>query len=247
MPTELRRIFEAAIQQERSNLDVLQERGLVRRNISDLELEDELSREAIIETAMARFVLRQKPERLEILAELGADNRYDQAMAADVMMQPVSDQKTTLNVLEEKARGIWERTMDNIRFISADYATDVIAAEQRLAEHDFDSVRNFLNTASERTRDIDEQFQSAFIEAKRQLRSEFSSEFGRFWETEVSEAYNTIVDRSVFLPPEEYRDVMASVTDLRQSLVKEQEYATELRKRLDREPMTPAPNASPKP
>lgn len=247
MPTELRQIFENSIGPERSNLEVLQERGLVRRDISDLELEDELSREAVVETAMARFVLRPKPERLEILAELGADNRYDQAMAADVMMQPVSDQQTTLNVLEEKAKGIWERTMDHIRSLSSDYASEVSAIEEKLSNHEFDAVRSFLADASDRTRELDEQFQSSFIEAKRKLRSEFSSEFGRFWEQDVTEAYNTIVDRSVFLPPEEYRDVVTSVTDLRQKMVKEQEYATELRNRLDREPSGPQPSTSPKP
>lgn len=247
MPTELRQIFENAIGIERTNLEVLQERGLVRRDISDLELEDELSREAIVETAMARFVLRPKPERLEILSELGADNRYDQAMAADVLMQPVSDQQTTLNVLEAKAKNIWEQTMGHIKSLSLEYASEVSANEVKLANHEFDAVRSFLAEATDRTRELDEQFQSSFIEAKRKLRSEFSSEFGRFWEQDVTEAYNAIVDRSVFLPPQEYRDVVTSVTDLRQNTVREQEYATELRKRLDREASGPQPSSSPKP
>lgn len=247
MPSHLRQIFEGAIEKENPNLKILQERGLIRRNLSDLELEDELCREAVIETAMQHFVLRDKAERLEILAELGADNRYDQSMAADVMMQPVSDQRTTLGVLEDKARSIWERTMENIRALSTDYAAEVEQAEKKLVDHDFEGVRTFLRDATDRSRDLDEQFQSAFIEAKRRLRSEFSAEFGRFWEPDVTDAYNTMVDRSVFLPPEEYRDVMTSVTDLRQNLTREQEYATELRKRLEREPAAPSPNASPKP
>lgn len=247
MSSELRQVFEGGVEADNPNLKILQERGLVRRDITADELEDEMIRESIVEQAVMRFHIRDKSERLEILSELGANNRYDQSMAADALMQPVSDEKTVLAVLDDKAREIWSKTMEPIRQNSADLNADVIEAERMLADRNFDGVQEFLGNAVERTRELAEQFQNTFIEAKRELRSQYTAEFGRMWEPQVSDRYNATVDRTVFLPPEEYREVMDSVTDLRQSLVKQHEYSTELKSRIERSDPSMTPTAQPKP
>ena len=138
-------------------------------------------------------------------------------------------------------------SLEPIRQNSADLNADVIEAERMLADRNFDGVQEFLGNADERTRELAEQFQNTFIEAKRELRSEYTAEFGRMWEPQVSDRYNATVDRTVFLPPEEYREVMDSVTDLRQSLVKQQEYSTELKSRIERSDPSMTPTAQPKP
>ncbi len=247
MALPLRQIFENAVQQDSPGLDVLKERGLIRRGISDLELQDQLCREAIIETAMQHFVLREKTERLAILADLGSDSRYDMSVAADVMMQPGVNRDTTFSVLEDKARAIWSRAMGGVKEAAVGFRAEVTAAEQSLSAHDFESVRTFLRDGAEKTRGIQEQYQTSFIEAKRQLRGDFNAEFGRFWEPSVTDVYDALVDRLVFLPPAEYRDAISATTDLRQNLTREQEYATELRNRLEREPAAPSPSPGPKP
>lgn len=251
MAVDLKRLFDDAVSGQAANLEVLQARGLVRRQLSPIELDDEMCREAIVETAMSNFVIRTKSERLEILSALGADNRYDRAMAADIMMQPVSDQKTTLSLLEDKAIAIWQKAVGPVRELSKEFALDLSKAEGELARGDLGAVREFFEINGSRSRGLEEDFQAAFRAAKRELRNEFNGEFGRFWEPEISEAYTTIIDRAVFLPPEEYRAVMTQVTDLRQNLVKEQEFASELRKRIDNAPehtsATPSPSPSMKP
>lgn len=247
MQAKLKQIFEDSIREDNPNLKVLQERGLVRRDLDQEDFTDESAREVVIEGALIRYSIRSKSEQRELLTELGVEPNIEVQMAADQMMQPVSNKQVTLEVLEAKAREIWSKAMEPIRDVSADMNMEVIAAEQKLVDRDFKSVDSFLEDITARTRSLDEEFKNSFIEAKRQLRGNYTAEFGRVWGPEVTDQYNTMVDRTVFLPPEKYREMRSSVTDLQQNLVREQEYSTELRHRLDRKMDGPSPNSSLKP
>ena len=162
MSSSVKALIDQAIQPESPYLKMLQERGLVRRDLTEDDLKSEPVRGAAVEQALILFAVEtQQMERQEILAELQA--------------------------------------------------------------------------------------QTAYSEARRGLRREYNAEFGsRVWNEDATRHFDTLVNRSMFVPPEEMRNAAHALSETEQRLIAEKSYLTELEKRTQARPSA-KPGASFKP
>lgn len=237
MSSSLKTTFENVIQPDSPYLKLLQERGLVRRELAADELRSEPIRGDAVEQALILFALRAREERQAILSELQAAEGSDVKIAAFRGVQKQTSIDGSLHRLDAKAQDIWDRAVMPIRAAAKEISAQIAGASLAIDAKQYDDAQAILDTASNQQRALETQFQTVYSEARRTLRRDYNAEFSsRVWDEAAAKHYDTVVNRSVFVPPEEMRSAMTELSETRQQLVAEKQYATELEKRVQARP-----------
>jgi len=239
MSSSLKALFDQAIQPESPYLKLLQERGLVRRDLSVDDLRSEPVRGDAVEQALILFAAdTEREERQEILAQLQAPRpEGGMEVAAFKGFEHTATPEAVFRKLEMKAESIWEKavaaTRENARLVSV----AVGAAATAITEKSYDKAAQLLESAASDQAKIETQFQTAYSEARRGLRREYNAEFqSRVWNEPATRHFDTLVNRSVFVPPEEMRQSAHQLAETKQRLISEKSYSTELEKRVQARP-----------
>lgn len=249
MSSSVKAIFDQAIQPDSPYLKLLQERGLVRRNLTADDLKSEPVRGDAVEQALILFAAEmQQAERQEVLAELQATQpEQDMRVSAFKGFERSSTPDAVLRKMEGKAEAIWDRAVAPTRERSRDVLNAVAEAAKRIDAKDYEKARDILESAAGQQSKIEAQFQTAYSEARRGLRREYNAEFGsRVWNQDATKHFDTLVNRSMFVPPEEMRNAAHALSETQQRLIAEKSYLTELEKRAQARPSA-KPSASFKP
>lgn len=249
MSSSVKALFDQAIQPDSPYLKTLQERGLVRRDLTADDLKSGPVRDDAVEQALILFAAEMKQkERQEVLAELQA-NQPEQDMRIEAFKgferSPMPE--AVLRKMEGIAEGIWAKAIAPIRAHSREVLSAVSAATHSLDAKDYDKAREILDTAESQQAKIETEFQTSYSEARRGLRREYNAEFGsRVWNETATKHFDTLVKRSLFVPPEEMRNAAHALSESKQRLISEKSYVTELEKRAQARPSA-KPGASFKP
>ena len=239
MSSSLKALFNHAIQPDSPYLKLLQERGLVRRDLSADDLKSEPVRGDAVEQALILFAAdTQQSERQEILAQLQTSPPGDDMrVSAFRGIERTSAPDTVLRKMEASAEEIWDKAVSHIREKSREVLTTVEAASRSIAAKDYDKAQQSLESATTQQTQIEADFQTSYSEARRGLRREYNKEFGsRVWSDEATRHFDTLVKRSVFVPPEEMRHAAHQLSETKQRLISEKSYVTELEKRVQARP-----------
>lgn len=251
MSSSVKALFDQAIQPDSPYLKMLQERGLVRKDLTVDDLKSEPVRGDAVEQALILFAVEtQQMERQEILAELQA-NQSEQEQGMRVSGFKGFDRSSTpgsiLRKMEGKAEVIWDRAVAPTRERSLELLDTVIEATKSIDAKDYDKAREIIESAVSQQTKVETQFQTAYSEARRGLRREYNAEFGsRVWDEDATKHFDTLVNRSMFVPPEEMRNASHALSETKQRLIAEKSYLTELEKRAHARPSA-KPGASFKP
>ena len=249
MSSSVKALFDQAIQPDSPYLKMLQERGLVRRDLTADDLKSEPVRDDAVEQALILFAAEtQQAERQEILAELQVNQpEHDMRVAAFKGFERSSTPDAVFRKMEGKAEALWERAVAPIRERSREVLDTVSAATSNIDAKDYDKAREILESAARQQSKIEAQFQTSYSEARRGLRREYNAEFGsRVWSEDATKHFDTLVNRSMFVPPEEMRNAAHALSETKQRLIAEKSYLTELEKRAQARPSA-KPGASIKP
>lgn len=237
--SSVKAIFDQAIQPGSPYLKLLQERGLVRRDLTADDLTSEPVRGDAVEQALILFAAEtQQVERQEILAELRqGQDQPDMQIAAFKGFERAETSEAVVRRMEGKAEAIWAKSVAPIRERSREVLAEVEAAMSRIDQRDYDGARDLLDGAQTRQTKVETQFQGAYSEARRSLRREFNAEFGsRVWSEDANKHFDTLVNRTTFVPPEEMRNAQHALSETKQRLISEKSYLTELEKRAQARP-----------
>lgn len=251
MSTSVKALFEQALQPDSPYLKLLQERGLVRRDLTADDLKSEPVRGDAVEQALILFAAEvQQAERQEILAKLQANQsepKHDMEIAAFKGFERSSTPDVVFRKMEGKAEAIWDRAVAPIRERSREVMASVSEIVRHIDAKDYEKARETLESASGQQTKIEQQFQTSYSEARRGLRREYNAEFGsRVWNEDATKHFDTLVNRSMFVPPEEMRNAAHALSETKQRLISEKSYVTELEKRAQARPSA-KPGASFKP
>lgn len=249
MSSSVKALFDQAIQPDSPYLKMLQERGLVRRDLTADDLKSEPVRDDAVEQALILFAAEtQQTERQAILAELQVNQpEHDMRVAAFKGFERSSTPDAVFRKMEGKAEALWERAVAPIRERSREVLDTVSAATSNIDAKDYDKAREILESAARQQSKIEAQFQTSYSEARRGLRREYNAEFGsRVWSEDATKHFDTLVNRSMFVPPEEMRNAAHALSETKQRLIAEKSYLTELEKRAQARPSA-KPGASFKP
>ncbi len=249
MSSSVKALFDQAIQPDSPYLKMLQERGLVRRDLTADDLKSEPVRGDAVEQALILFAAEtQQAERQEILAELQVNQpEHDMRVAAFKGFERSSTPDAVFRKMEGKAEALWDRAVAPIRERSREVLDTVSAATKSIDAKEYDKAREILESAASQQSKIEAQFQTTYSEARRGLRREYNAEFGsRVWNEDATKHFDTLVNRSMFVPPEEMRNAAHALSETKQRLIAEKSYLTELEKRAQARPSA-KPGASIKP
>ncbi len=249
MPPSIKAIFDQAIQPNSPYLKVLQERGLVRRDLTLEDLKSEPVRGDAVEQALILFAAEnQRAERQEILAELRAQEPEQSVqIAAFKTFEKPTTPDAVFRKMEGKADDIWRRSIAPVRERSREASDLVASASDALGTRDYDKARELIDQADIRMQGIETDFREIYSVARRELRRDYNAEFGsRVWNTEATKHFDTLVNRTTFVPPEEMRQAAHELSETKQRLISEKSYTTELEKRAQARPSA-SPSASFKP
>lgn len=249
MSSSVKALFDQAIQPDSPYLKMLQERGLVRRDLTADDLKSEPVRGDAVEQALILFAAEtQQAERQEILAELQVNQpEHDMRVAAFKGFERSSTPDAVFRKMEGKAEALWDRAVAPIRERSREVLDTVSAATKSIDAKEYDKAREILESAVSQQSKIEAQFQTTYSEARRGLRREYNAEFGsRVWNEDATKHFDTLVNRSMFVPPEEMRNAAHALSETKQRLIAEKSYLTELEKRAQARPSA-KPGASIKP
>lgn len=239
MSSSLKALFDQAIQPDSPYIKLLQERGLVRRDLSAEDLKSEPVRGDAVEQALILFAAEnQLSQRQEILAELQATQPNDELRIAALKgFERPTTEDAVFRKLEDKADAIWERAVAGTRKHSLEVIEIVVQAAKSMAAKDYDQATKMLDQASSQQAKVEAHFQTSYSEARRGLRREYNAEFGsRVWNEQANRHFDTLVNRSVFVPPEEMRHAAHQLSETKQQLISEKSYVTELEKRAQARP-----------
>lgn len=239
MSSSLKALFDQAIQPDSPYLKLLQERGLVRRDLSADDLKSEPVRGDAVEQALILFAAdTQQSERQEILAELqSAQPGEDLKVAGFKGVERSATPEATFRKLEEQADAIWDKAVLSTREQARQVLSAVSEAAKNIAAKEYDKAQQILDSATTQQAKIEANFQSSYSEARRSLRREYNAEFGsRVWSADATKHFDTLVNRSVFVPPEEMRHSAHQLSETKQRLISEKSYVTELERRVQSRP-----------
>lgn len=240
MSSSLKALFNHAIQPDSPYLKLLQERGLVRRELSAEDLRSEPVRGDAVEQALILFAAdTQREERQEILNALQADQGPQESVqvAAFKGFEKTATDEAVYRKLELKAEAIWEKAVAATRENSKRVSVTVGEAAKAISEKNYDLAAQLLERAGVDQSKIESQFQVGYSEARRHLRREYNGQFqSRVWNPEATRHFDTLVNRSVFVPPEEMRHSAHQLAETKQRLISEKQYLTELEKRVHSRP-----------
>ncbi|MCX8500784.1 MAG: hypothetical protein ORO03_03680 [Alphaproteobacteria bacterium] len=249
MSSSIKAIFDQAIQPNSPYLKVLQDRGLVRRDLTVDDLKSEPVRGDAVEQALILFAAEtQRAERQDILAELQArELETSVQIAAFKTFEKPTTPDAVFRKMEGKADDIWRRSIAPVRERSREASELVAGASEALAMRDYDKASDLIEQADVRMQGIETEFREVYSVARRELRRDYNAEFGsRVWNAEATKHFDTLVNRTTFVPPEEMRNAAHEVSETKQRLISEKSYVTELEKRAQARPSA-KPSASFKP
>lgn len=249
MSSSIKAIFDQAIQPNSPYLKVLQERGLVRRDLTGDDLKSEPVRGDAVEQALILFAAEtQRVDRQEILAELQAQApQMSVQMAAFKAFERPTTPDAVFRKMEGKADDIWRRSIAPVREQSSAATKLVASASDALVMRDYDKARELIEQADVQMQRIETDFREIYSVARRELRRDYNAEFGsRVWNPEATKHFDTLVNRTTFVPPEEMRQAAHELSETKQRLISEKSYVTELEKRAQARPSA-KPSASFKP
>lgn len=233
MSSSLKSTIEKAIRPDSPYLRLLQERGLVRRELAPEELLSEAVRGDAVEQAMILFALRERQERQEILKALAGDGQESVKVAAFKGVGQRAPTENTLKLLDVTARDLWNRAVRPVRERATELSRTVSKADLAIDAKDYETAQSLLDTATDVQRALEVKFQTAYSEARRALRREYNHAFSsRVWDEVATKHFDTIVNRSVFVPPDEMRASTNELSEVKQRFVADKQYATELEKRV---------------
>lgn len=231
---ELRDIVADAMDPRSENFSVLKQHGLIRTSVTQDQLADERVRRLQVETALLRFAQRQADERAQILKDLHTDATSDLSISTRDLANIRPSPERFSAYLEERAREIWTSATRVIRERAEELTDRLERVSKTIDNRQYDQAQGALEAASKDLVRIDEMMMDATNDAKRELRRDFNNTHGRVWSAETTRQFDTFVNRSVFLPPEEYRKAATSLTDERQRLSHEMSFVSEQQKRLEK-------------
>lgn len=239
MSSSLKALFEQAIQPDSPYLALLRERGLVRRDLSDEDLRSEPVRGDAVEQALILFAAdMQREERQQILAELQAPQpERGMEISAFKGFERTAASEEVYRNLEHKAENIWGKAIAPTREGAKAISEVVEQAATAISLKDYDKAQGLLDAATADQSRIETNFQTVYSEARRGLRREYNAEFqSRVWNDTATRHFDTLVNRSVFVPPEEMRQSAQNLAETKQQLIAEKSYSTELERRVQARP-----------
>jgi hypothetical protein len=249
MSSSLKALFEQAIHPESPYLALLRERGLVRRDLSDEDLRSDLIRGDAVEQALILFAAeKQKDERQQILAALEVASS-EQAMEISEFraFERTAASDEVFRNLERKADNIWGKAVAQTREDALEVTKHVAQAAQAISSKDYDAAQRLLDEAVGEQARVEANFHTTYSEARRGLRREYNATFqSRVWNGTATRHFDTLVNRSVFVPPEEMRNSAQQLAETKQQLISVKSYATELERRVQSRPeRSPGPGFRP--
>ncbi|WP_299592560.1 hypothetical protein [uncultured Tateyamaria sp.] len=239
MSSSVKALFDQAIHPESPYLKLLQERGLVRQELSSDDLRSESVRDDAVEQALILFAAdTERAERQEILDQLQHAQREAGVEIPQVQgFERTASREAAFRQLEVKAEEIWTKAMEDTRSRSSDVSATVSDASVAISEKNYDVASDLLSAAEREQSEIEDSFKKVYMEARRGLRREYNAEFAsRVWDNDAQQHFDTQVNRSVFVPPNEMRQSAQQIAEVKQHLVTEKSYSTELEKRVGARP-----------